>query len=290
MKQTFLFCCLALFAATAFHQGPKKIKLPKAYVYIPSGTFHQQEGKTLSVQGFYLQSTEVSNLEYREFLRYLEWKERTADLEKVKVQAEGWASDGDQFEGMEQYHQHPAYENYSVVNISREAVKIYCEWLQELLQERHPEVIITVRLPSEMEWMYAARAGQELAPYPHGSYLRNAKGEFLYNFRQLGDEALHRNPETGEIEVREDAGAGKLYSRIFGPVPASSNAPNNFGLYNMSGNVAEMIAEEGRTKGGCFNSTGYDIRIDAPDEFAGITGASPYIGFRPVVVVREREK
>ncbi len=58
----------------------------------------------------------------------------------------------------------------------------------------------------------------------------------------------------------------------------------------MSGNVAETLAEPGRTKGGCFNRTGYDIRIDAPDEFAGFTGASPFIGFRPVITVLEKKE
>ncbi len=287
LKHLLLFSSLILFVATAFHQGPKKIKLPKAYIYVPSGTF-QQEGKAISVQGFYMQSTEVSNLEYREYLVYLEHAGRTTELEKAGIYLKGWKNDGVFLDA--QYHQHPAYENYPVVNISREAVLLYCAWLQEILQARHPETLIQVKLPSEVEWMYAAQGGQTGAPYPNGYFLRNAKGQYMYNFRRLGDEAIHRNPKTGAIEIREENAGPASLNFVTTPAPAKSNFPNNFGLYNMSGNVAEMIAEEGRTKGGCFNSTGFDIRIDAPDEFAGMTEASPFIGFRPVVLVLEKEQ
>jgi hypothetical protein len=39
----------------------------KVYAYIPTGTFDYQ-GKQVSVKSFYMQKTEISNLEYRTFL------------------------------------------------------------------------------------------------------------------------------------------------------------------------------------------------------------------------------
>lgn len=294
MKQLILLCCLAFFTAST-PQPPKKIKLPKAYVYIPSGQI-EQDGKELAIQGFFMQATEVSNLNYREFLAALEREGRTADLEKARVHPEGWDIPGAYMQPfVEHYHQHPAFEDYPVVNVSREAALLYCEWLEKTLQAKYPDEIIKVRLPSETEWMYAARAGHKDAPYPHGNYLRNSKGQFLYNFRRVGDESIHRNPDTGEIEVKKDAlkraSANVHAGPIFvGPTKGKVFSANDFGLYNMSGNVAEMLAQEGRTKGGCFNSTGYDIRIDAPDEFAGINDASPFIGFRPLITVLEKKQ
>ena len=291
MKYLFLLSCFALFSAAPVHRHPKKIKLPKAYVYIPSGACTSGE-KTVSVQGFYLQSWEVTNLEYREFLSDLQRQGRTEEYEKARVRPEGWKTAGAYMDPMaEHYHQHPAFENYPVVNITREAALLYCQWLSGKLEVRYPGFHYKARLPLETEWVYAARAGHAGIPYPHGYYLRNAEGQFLYNFRRFGDESIHRNPQTGAIEIRQDAPAPAAATAepALGPVPAKSNAPNDFGLYNMSGNVAEMLAgEAARTKGGCFHSTGYDIRIDAPDEFAGVADASPYIGFRPVVTVVEK--
>lgn len=291
MKYLFLLCCLAFFTAST-PQLPKKVKLPKAYVYIPSGQL-EQGGKQLAIQGFFMQATEVSNLEYREFLAALERNGRTADLEKARVRPEGWNIPGAYMEPFaEHYHQHPAYENYPVVNITHEAALLYCDWLAKTLEVNYPDFTFSVRLPLESEWTYAALAGHASYVYPNGFYLRNSKGkgEYLYNYRRFGDEALQRNPETGKIEVREHMHEVSQSPYFTGPSPVKSYSSNDFGLYNMSGNVAEMLASEGRTKGGCFNSAGYDIRIDAPDEFAGFTEASPYIGFRPVVTLLEKKQ
>lgn len=69
--------------------------------------------------------------------------------------------------------------------------------------------------------------------------------------------------------------------------PVLTYHANPFGLFNMSGNVAEMLDQPGRTKGGSWASSGYYIRIDAEDEYAGITEPSPKIGFRYFVEVIE---
>ena len=61
--------------------------------------------------------------------------------------------------------------------------------------------------------------------------------------------------------------------------PVDSFDPGANGIYNMSGNVAEMLLEKGATKGGSWGSSGYYVRIDAEDEFQGME-SSPYVGFR----------
>ncbi len=287
MKHLLLLSCLALLSAAPLHQKPKKVKLPKAYVYVPSGAFTTAERKTVSVRGFYMQAWEVTNLEYNEYLYDLKREGRTEEYEKARVHPEAWKATD--YRMAEQYHQHAAFENYPVVNITREAALLYCQWLAKKLEVFNPEFRYEVRLPSALEWAYAAQAGHDGFPYPHGYYLRNAKGQFLYNFRRFGDESIHRNPETGAVEVQPhalDPVMATMNNTVLGPMPSKSNLPNDYGLYNMSGNVAEMVTGETlHTKGGCFNSAGYDIRIDAPDEFAGVGEASPFIGFRPVLMV-----
>lgn len=289
MKHLFAFCCLVLLSAASYQPTPKKVKLPKAYVYVPSGAMATREGKTVAVKGFFLQAWEVTNLEYDEYLYDLKREGRTEEYEKARVHPEAWKATD--YMMAEQYHQHPAFENYPVVNITREAAQLYCQWLVKKLEAFNPEFRYEVRLPSALEWAYAAQAGHDGFPYPHGYYLRNAKGQFLYNFRRFGDESIHRNAETGAVEIQPDALDPVMATMnvALGPAPSKSNLPNDYGLYNMSGNVAEMVAgETPHTKGGCFNSAGYDIRIDGPDEFAGVAGASPFIGFRPVVTVLEK--
>lgn len=284
-KHLLLFGLLGLFIM-AFTPNPgvnkKKLKVPKGFVYVPSGSLKDGD-KTLSIQGFFMLATEVSNLDYREFLHQLEAAGRTADLAKAQIRPEGWRIKAEYNEPMvEHYHAHPAYENYPVVNITREAALLYCTWLQEQLQSQNPDQFIKVRLPTEQEWMYAARGGHEDYPYSNGYYLHNNKGEFLYNYKHIGDEYLHTDPKTGALERKTVVLSGRPVNGNFVHIttPAQSYAPNDFSLYNMCGNAAEMIAEDGRTKGGSFADTGYDIRIDGPDTYAGVHEASPYIGFR----------
>jgi len=75
-------------------------------------------------------------------------------------------------------------------------------------------------LPTEAEWEWAARGGNELSPYPWGGpYTRNEKGCFLANFKPLRGNYI------------DDGG---LRTIIVGHYPA-----NDWGLYDMAGNVAE---------------------------------------------------
>ncbi len=280
-----VFCVLTSFS---FPPNGKKPNLTKSYKYIPSGVLKMPDGNEVSIQGFFLFETEITNLDYREFLYYLEHNGRTADLEVARIRNEAWESAMTFSEPLAaHYHTHPAYEGYPVVNVSHEAAELYCRWLTQILQDQNPGWIVQVRLPTEAEWMYAASGGRTPTPYPFGPYLRNTKGELLYNFKRIGDESIHQS--NGALEIMDVPEKQVAYPQTLGPAPARSNQPNEFGLYNTCGNVAERLAEPGRTKGGSFNSTGYDIRIDAPDVYAGATGPSPFIGFRPLVTVLKRE-
>jgi formylglycine-generating enzyme required for sulfatase activity len=255
-------------------------------VYVPSGTYTDAQ-QHFVVQGFFMMSGEVTNLDYREFLHHLKAAGRDADYEKARVRPEGWTALGSgAAEKAQFYHEFQAYEEYPVVNITQEAARLYCQWLTGKLQADNPDTKIEVRLPTEKEWMYAAQGGNDATPYPLGYYLRNNKGQYLYNFKVLGDESIHTDPATGQLVVKADSKPGAAAAAdFFGPSPVAMYQPNSYGLYNTSGNVAEMLQEEGRTKGGSFNSTGFDIRIDAPDQYSGFKGASPYIGFRALLAV-----
>jgi gliding motility-associated lipoprotein GldK len=80
------------------------------------------------------------------------------------------------------------------------------------------------RLPSEAEWEYAARGGRDMAKYPWGNpYVRNAKGCMLANFK------------PGRGNYYDD---GFMYTS-----PVASYFSNDYGLYDMSGNVSEWCED-----------------------------------------------
>ena len=136
--------------------------------------------------------------------------------------------------------------------------------------------------------IYAARGGYDLAPYPWGGYyLRNSKGKVLANFKRVGSGNISFNRKTKTYEVL----VNPTDQTFVNPAPVISYYPNDYGLFNMSGNAAEMLSttssdgKGNRTKGGCFDSGGYDISIEAEDQFDGWTEPSPFIGFRPIIEV-----
>jgi len=104
------------------------------------------------------------------------------------------------------------------------------------------------RLPTEHEWEYAARGGHESAPYPWGGYyLRNAKGCLLANFK------------PGRGNYPEDGG---LYT-----VKADAYFPNDFGLFNMAGNVSEWTSTSFHENAYSFlHDLNPDLRQDAAEE------------------------
>jgi formylglycine-generating enzyme required for sulfatase activity len=96
---------------------------------------------------------------------------------------------------------------HPVVNITYADAEAYCNWLTE-------KIGTPVRLPTEAEWEYAARGGRAGNKYPWGS--GDPKTQARYN----------DNDPSGLKTVAKEA-----------------FAPNGFGLYHMSGNVAEWVSD-----------------------------------------------
>ncbi|HMT96929.1 MAG TPA: SUMF1/EgtB/PvdO family nonheme iron enzyme [Ferruginibacter sp.] len=299
---------------------------PPGMVYIPPGTFHMgpsdedvnyaytARNKQVSISGFWMDATEITNNEYRQFTNwvrdsigaklmgfvkqgsdgneYIDWtKAKTikwgdkATIEKIEaiiVTPENrifgkkeldankivYQSEVFNFKAAAQnrdatvprsafivkqqipvypdslcwirdfsysynepmakkYFNHPAYGNYPVVGVNWKQATAFCEWrthyLNSFLESKKRTAESDFRLPTEAQWEYAARGGRSQAPYPWGGpYLRNKKGCLLANFK------------PGRGNYPEDGG---LYT-----VRADAYWPNDFGLYNMAGNVAEWTS------------------------------------------------
>jgi len=230
----------------------------------------------------YVCKYEVSNLEYRTFLDQMRTKNPML-AEDYKIDSMKWTEGINYGEPMAKYyHMHPAYSNYPVVNIRLEGAKAYCEWLTDQYNSDPKRKFKKVRfyIPTEEEWMNVANAGNKNKMYPWaGYYLRRKDGQFLCNFRHVGDEHISYDAEKKEYTISPEAKiAGSLSDRgVFTAAVNSFDAVLPYGIHNMSGNVAEMVNEKGIAKGGSFNSPGFDVRIESKMNY---TNASPEIGFR----------
>ena len=128
---------------------------------------------------------------------------------------------------------------HPVVHVSHDDAAAYCAWAGG-------------RLPTETEWELAARGGLEGKVYVWGDE-KPAKGTWLANTWQ------------GVFPYRDDGNDGHR-----GTAPVGSYEPNSYGLYDMSGNVWEWVAD-------WYRPDAYALRADDPELCTDPTGpAAPY--------------
>ncbi len=142
------------------------------------------------------------------------------------------------------YFWHPTFDHYPVVGVNWLQARAFAVWrtqyLNNYLEGRGQPFAMDFRLPTEAEWEYAARGGRELNPYPWGGpYTRNIDGCFLANFK----------PMRGDYV--SDGG--------FQTVIVAHYPPNDFGLYDMAGNVSEWTRNAYDES---FYIFGHDMNMD----------------------------
>ena len=243
----------------------------------PQGEFLETMEKEMVKVGnrLYASKYETYNAQYNVFLDYLIENNRIQDLEIARPDSSQWEQVDTVFIPLAKFYRwHPAYSRYPAVNISYEAAVLYCDWLTEQYMAYPKKIFkeVKFRLPSEVEWVNAARGGLKDIIYPWGSnQVTNDEGVALCNFWQFGDSGY--NSKDSKVE-----------DFAISTVPVNSYFINGFGVYNMSGNVAEMTSRKGFAKGGSWRSSSEDVRIDARQQY---DVPSPLIGFRVFMDVLE---
>ena len=258
--------------------------------------------RRVTVSSFYLDETEVRNVDY---LEYLYWINRVYSQSYPEVYKRAlpdtlvWRDKlGYNEPFVTQYLRHPSYKNYPVVGVSWAQANDYCIWRTDRVNERilinkgilkedfeqvddntfnteaylagqyegivrkNPRnlnlstgektrrvrledgiLLPKYRLATEAEWEFAALGyigntqeenTNERKLYPwNGSSLRNGdpknQGEIMANFKR------GRGDNMGV--------AGNLNDNADITAPVRSYWPNDYGLYNMAGNVSEWVMD-----------------------------------------------
>ncbi|MFN7709079.1 MAG: SUMF1/EgtB/PvdO family nonheme iron enzyme [Sphingobacteriia bacterium] len=231
---------------------------PPGMVFIEGGTFHMGGGeqdiefssnnreRQVSVTSFYIDQTEITNLSWKEFMAGLGGQQQ---FEAMMPDTTVWYRELSYNEPYVLYYfQHPGFLQYPVVGVDWYQCMEFCKWRTNVLNEdlaaQDPESVAypAVRLPTEAEWEYAARAGYEQENYPwEGKSLREAEsrfsGDFNANFKRGRGDYAGRSNKGGSFLIEG------LNDKYMIPAPVTAYMPNEFGLYEMAGNVGEWTLD-----------------------------------------------
>ncbi len=226
---------------------------------------HDNLERAVTVASFYMDETEVANIHWLEYLYYVKLDSSREFYESALPDTVVWARDlayNDPY--VDHYLRYPGFRYFPVVGVTWKQAVDYCGWRTSVVNMKLAEdagleevpaestgnriplesgvVLPNYRLPSEAEWEYAAQAligtqwldenqtHKRLYPWD-GHSLRNPYGKkmgtFMANFKRgRGDYA---------------GIAGKLNDGAMITDYVYNNPPNDFGLYNMAGNVNEWV-------------------------------------------------
>lgn len=253
-----------------------------------------------SIPEFYMASGEITNLAYRTFLFDLLINERREEFLIAKPHQALWMNAGgvNYFDTLSAvYFSSERYDFYPVVNIPVAGARMYCEWLTVLVnaqRQKEGKRPIQVRLPYEKEWLYAASVGHKDAVYPwFTDSIQNDQNKFLANFciRKQSDQLKQPVFYPNGFNPNAYTAAGLASNNVkAATIETWSYHPNDFQLYNMCGNVSELVYTENntiKTKGGNWNSDFEHLKLNSDDEFKGAVKPSPMIGFR-VCITEQR--
>ncbi len=271
----------------------------------------------------YAEESEVRNDHYNEFLAYLVKNNLNGLHDKYKFDFSRY--DEPAFSFMSNYSQprvetkkNRYFNHYPAVNISYEAANAYCEWLTQQYNNKTERKYkkVKFRLPTHDEWQIAAAGIKkptswkldeqqvEVKMTPDGSEF-DAKAEtkkvslndpeILYPwFRYFGlrNSAInHKKCYLGNFKSEPcdcPGYRGKVPMNNDGwamMAPAKTYFPNDVGLYDVVGNVAEMIAEEGKACGGSWNHPPSESTIRSVTTY---TNPDAAVGFRVFMEVIEQ--
>lgn len=185
----------------------------------------------LSIDAFYISATEVTNASYREFCK----EKGHQYLPDTTV----WRMPMGFDEPLVKYYfRHPAYNNYPVVGVTRDQANAYCEWLTEKVSgilDKYPELkeeldLSPFRLPTSFEWECAVKAGKDGEHYTFGNdlFYADKKGN-LHSYANFWAVTNEFGFEVYSLPLDE-----YVYT-----APVKSFLPNDFGVYDMAGNVNE---------------------------------------------------
>jgi formylglycine-generating enzyme required for sulfatase activity len=248
----------------------------------------------------YASKFECSIVNYRYFVNDLKAQGKNVSTFLPDTFA-GWNGQISHIERVLYYLSHPAYNEYPIFSITREAAMAYCNWLNEVYSGYADKKFqkMTFTLPTVSEWETAALSfknkSQEEAYYKKDKYSQkeidypwlnnhlykenNARSKYIdLNIFSNGLTSYLNFPDFRKANFHDE------FYQSQQTEPVKSYSPSNNGMYNVCGNVAEMTLDPEITKGGSFLKYPEDCAIHDTRALYNIPNRD--VGFRVFMKVK----
>ena len=231
-------------------------------VTLPAGRYMDDNGKKAKMPAFAIARTEITVGQFRRFIEATGYRTSAEFNRRCNGPDQDWRRPG-----YAQTDAHP------VVCVSGPDIKAYVDWLSTLTG-------LAYSIPTNPQWEYAARANSPNSAI-WGDDIATA-----CRYANLADRCFEAGiPE--EMNARADFPCNDGYVH---PTPLGRFPPNDFGLYDMIGNVEEWTEDPicvsyycggklrvrgGGSRSGPARASFYSVTNPGDEAF-------PDIGFRPV--------
>lgn len=185
-----------------------------------------------------------------------------------------------------------SYFDYPVMDLTYEVATAYCEWLtvQYNAQQKRKFKKVEFRLPSKEEWVMAALGVKDFQSWNlkenevtafddfKGEKVRYSLKDETVSYPWFNGSWKHRNSITNDkdcylanVKVPDEVlcqggikGDGYNFTS-----PVGSYFANGMGMYDVVGNVAEMIDQKGIAMGGSWNHEAEECTITSAYQYVG---------------------
>ncbi|MGZ3863944.1 MAG: SUMF1/EgtB/PvdO family nonheme iron enzyme [Bacteroidia bacterium] len=262
MRNIFLFISGILLASCASKKDAYDVvrKAPKQKL-VPPGTVWLRDN-------LFIDQAEIDNFSYLEFLNWIkrrDTKKYAAMYPDTLCWSRADVGSANELAGL--YLKHRDYSNYPATGISYGQAIEFCQWRTDRVNEfllikegkfkYHPDSNyadrapkrVKYRLPSKEEWEYAAAAGLKFCDFPMG-------------YESLIDKygiPVSNTLEYYSLYKKDFANCTDTLFIIDPTSPVFAGRPNKYGLFQILGNVSEIIADS-LCKGLNFTTPVYSMK------------------------------